>query len=556
MNRHLIFLMKQIFAHRLCFLIFILFYFPTILIAQKRLSKSDITTYTRLKTHVSHLTTDSSTGRRTGTEEEKQAAFYIQEQFKTYGLLPHGDNGTYLQQFTIREGNELHASSFLMLDGTTFTPGSDFIVFPWSSIGSVTSLASPVLQEKESPWFWDLKELLEQHTGSPSTDLENLIYNRALEVQQKGASALLLYNSSGLHAGIRLLANDTRTPLSIPVLFLLEKPTLLLNQDLLHTWDLALRIQRVERTRTGTNVIGFMDFGAPSTILITAHYDQLVEDELQIPSGILNRLHNNGSGTAALIEMARLLQKGPATNNYLFIAFSGEEQGFLGSRHFLDHPVLAREQINCMLNVDGVGCLNDSTKQVCLSGFQSSPSWQQLFPKAKKPIFRLVPDSSAADAYLQSPFHQQKIPALFLHTGYQKDYQSRMNSASKINLTGTVSLLNYLQRIIKNVGQQGKLEFQMNPLFSETPQPFFSVTMGIQPDYDYKGVGIHIKNVFPYQSAEAAGIQSGDVLLKLGSVPVSTIQTYRDALSEYKPGDLVQVLIRRNQQEQSLFVRF
>ena len=556
MNRHLIFLMKPNFSYRLCFLVFALFSFPMFLIAQKRLSKSDITTYTRLKMHVSHLTTEPSTGRRTGTEEEKQAAFYIQEQFKAYGLLPYGDSGTYLQQFTIREGNELHASSFLMLDGTIFTPGSDFIVFPWSSIGSVTSLASPVLQEKETPWFWDLKELLEQHTENPSADLEDLIYNRALEVQQKGASALLLYNSSGLHAGIRLRANHTRTPLSIPVLFLLEKPTLLLSQDLLHTWDLSLRIQRVKRTNTGTNVIGFMDFGASSTILITAHYDQLVQDELLLPSGILSHTHSNASGTAALIEMARLLQKGPATSNYLFIAFSGEEQGLLGSRHFLNHPVPARDQINCMLNVDGFGCLNDSTKQVYFSGFQSSPSWQHVFPKTKKTIFHLVPDSSVAGVCLQSPFFQQKIPALFLHTGYQNDYQSRLNGATNINLTGTVSLLNYLQRIIKNVSQEGKLQFQMIPLFSELPQPLFSVTMGIQPDHDYKGVGIQIKNVYPNQSAEVAGIQSGDVLLKLGSLPVSTMQTYRDALSEYKPGDLVQVLIRRNQREQSLFVRF
>jgi predicted metalloprotease with PDZ domain len=193
---------------------------------------------------------------------------------------------------------------------------------------------------------------------------------------------------------------------------------------------------------------------------------------------------------------------------------------------------------------------------VYFSGFQSSPSWQHVFPKTKKPIFHLVPDSSVAGVCLQSPFFQQKIPALFLHTGYQNDYQSRLNGATNINLTGTVSLLNYLQRIIKNVGQEGKLQFQMIPLFSELPQPLFSVTMGIQPDHEYKGVGIQIKNVYPNQSAEVAGIQSGDVLLKLGSLPVSTMQTYRDALLEYKPGDLVQVLIRRNQREQSLFVRF
>lgn len=554
MNRHFIFLMKSTFSRSFCFLV--LFYFPTVLVAQKRFSKSNMITYNRLISHVSHLTTDPFIGRRTGTEEEKQAATYIQEQFKACGLLPQGDNGTYLQQFTIREGSELHPSSFLMFDGTTFVPGTDFLVFPWSSTGTITSMASPVLQEKETPWFWDLKEVFEQQADSLSTDLENLIYNRALEVQQKGASALLLYNSTGWYTGIRLRANDTRTPLLIPVLFLLEKPTLFLKQDLLHTWDLALRIQRMERTRTGANIIGLMDFGAPTTILITAHYDQLVQNELQMPSGILNHPHSNSSGPAALIEMARLLQKGPSTNNYLFIAFSGEEEGLLGSRHFLNDPVFARSQINCMLNVDGIGCLNDSTKKVYLSGFQSSPSWQKCLPKEKKPSFRILPDTSVMGSYLQSPFNQQKIPSLFLHTEYQNDYQRPFNSESNINLAGTVSILNYLQRFIKNVGHEGKLRFHITPFFSEPEQTLFSVTMGIQPNYEYDGSGIQIKNVYPRQSAEVAGIQSGDLLLKLGTLPVTTIQTYRTALAHYKPGDLVQVLLRRNQQELSLFVRF
>lgn len=550
MNWPLHFQIKQTAAYNFILIPFLLFSFPVVLHAQKRFSKSEFITHTRLKAHVTFLTTDPFTGRRIGTDEEKRAAIYIQEQFKAGNLKPFGDNGTFLQQFTIDEGKELHASSFLIVDGTTFIPGKDFLVFPWSGNTTVTSIASPVLQEKETPWFWDLKELLDQHDGA--SDLETLIYNRALEVQQKGASALLLYNSTGLHTGIRIRAHDTRDTLSIPVLFLLDKPTDFLKGDLVHTWDLALRIQWVRKTTTGTNIVGFLDFGAPSTVIITAHYDQQVRDQWLPANAIPTGTHTNSGGTAALIELTRLLQKGPPASNYLFIAFSGEESGLLGSRHFVNHTAFPWDQTSCFMNLDGVGCLNDTTKKLFVTGIPSSTAWQPIFPREKKPVLQLVFDSSTTAVDVQSPFLRKQLPGLFLHTGFQ----TVSGDAGSVNTVGIVSILNFVQRFIRNVSQTPKLQLYEAP--SIVPQHALptSVTMGIQTDQSYQGRGILIKKVYPGHSADAAGLQSGDVLLKAGSLPISSVEVFKKTLYEYKPGDLVQMLILRNQKEQSLFIRF
>src|SRR5690606_29279990 len=149
------------------------------------------------------------------------------------------------------------------------------------------------------------------------------------------------------------------------------------------TINMKLNVSISDKTRVGHNAIGFIDNNASTTAVLGAHFDHLGDGgdgNSMIRNATTPSIHNgaddNASGTAALIELARILKNSPAkNNNYLFIAFSGEELGLYGSKYFTENPTIDLKQVNYMINMDMVGRLNDSTKQLTIGGFGTSPAW-------------------------------------------------------------------------------------------------------------------------------------------------------------------------------------
>ncbi len=145
--------------------------------------------------------------------------------------------------------------------------------------------------------------------------------------------------------------------------------------------DIELNVALREGARKGHNVIGYIDNGAPSVVVIGAHYDQLGmgEDANALDTGklIRNGADDNAGGTALLIELAKMLSASKAkSNNYLFIAFSAKEIGLLGSKYWLDKPTV-NTPVNYMINLDMVGRY-DTDKKLLVGGYGSSPVWQQV----------------------------------------------------------------------------------------------------------------------------------------------------------------------------------
>lgn len=537
-----------------CFQFLFLFLLVNVSAAQK-FNKADKLTFQNLKTHVMFLADDKLEGRRTGTKGEEQAYRYIQTQFEKYGLQPKGDNGGFLQKFEINEGRQVLPGSVLILDGEHFKTERDYFPFAWSKNGSVEAVASPSLSESGAPWFWDLKEVLLENESNPHFDLATAIRNKEKTAAEKGATALLIYNSSAKEIEVKYDTKD-KMPLSrIPVVYLQKSIAAKLTKDPAHTWDIQLKTELGDKIRTGNNVVGYINNGAASTIVLGAHFDHLGfgEDHNSRYTGeasIHNGADDNASGTAALLELARLLKKsGSASSNYLFIAFSGEELGLYGSKYYTEHPTISLTEVNFMVNMDMVGRFNDSSKTITIGGVGTSPAWSNLLYAEKKMPFQVKIDSSGTGPSDHTSFYRKNIPVLFFFTGLHTDYHKPTDDYDKINYEAELVVVNYISRLIGRAEKQNKLVFQKTREQQMGTSARFTVSMGIMPDYTFSGSGVKADGVSEGKAAQKAGLKAGDIIIQLGDFSVSSVENYMQVLSKFKKGDATKVKVKRGNEE-------
>ncbi|TMI96634.1 MAG: M20/M25/M40 family metallo-hydrolase, partial [Bacteroidetes bacterium] len=210
-----------------------------------------------------------------------------------------------------------------------------------------------------------------------------------------------MYNTSSKDDQLKFDAKDKNETIGIPVVYVLKPAAQKYFSDASASLDIKLKVDIGEKKRTGHNVIGYIENGAATTVILGAHFDHLGYGEdgnSMLRTGehlIHNGADDNASGTAALIELARLLKESKLNkNNYLFIAFSGEELGLFGSKYFADNPTINLSSVNYMINLDMVGRLNDSTKVLTIGGYGTSPEWASLINlKSKKSPFVIKIDS-------------------------------------------------------------------------------------------------------------------------------------------------------------------
>lgn len=545
--------MKNVFS----FLFFVLVSFSTV--AQK-LSKADRITMTNLKGHVSYLASDLLEGRRTGTKGEELASKYISEQFQKNGLEPKGENG-FLQAFEINEGKQVLASSFFIIDGEHLKVEKDFFPFSWSKNGSFETVAAAALHEGGGAWFWDIKEILQENTGNPHFDLINAIREKEKDAAQKGAIALILYNSGSKEAGIKYDGKDRSALSAIPVIWLQKKWAEKIAADPSHMMDISVKIEQGDKIRKGYNVVGYINNNADNTIILGAHYDHLGygEDNNSRHTGeasIHNGADDNASGTAALIELGRLLkQEGSKNSNYLFIAFSGEELGLYGSKYYTEHPTVSLTSANYMINMDMVGRFSDTSKSITIGGIGTSPSWGTLI-KEKKPVFNIKIDSSGTGPSDHTSFYRKDMPVLFFFTGLHTDYHKPSDDFDKINYNGQLLVVKYITRLIARSSKEPKLTFTKTREQQTTTSARFTVSMGIMPDYTFSGAGVKVDGVSEGRAAQKAGLKAGDIVTKLGDFTISSVESYMQALSKFKKGDTTKVKVKRGADELEFDILF
>jgi len=228
------------------------------------------------------------------------------------------------------------------------------------------------------------------------------------------------------------------------------------------------RVNRVvvdDSIRRAANVIGFLDNNAPYTIIIGAHYDHLGKgmqgssNDPQPTGKIHNGADDNASGVAGLLEMAHYFSKNNKTEPYnlLFIAFSAEELGLLGSRHFVTHPTLPLEKIHFMFNMDMIGRY-DPDRGLGIGGYGTSSTWPMVFKDVQAPI-RFFTDDSGKGGSDHHSFYMAGVPVLFFHTGGHPDYHAPGDDPEKINYKALADIIDLGIRLIENAMEQGKLPF-------------------------------------------------------------------------------------------------
>ncbi|NTS40092.1 M28 family peptidase [Flavisolibacter sp. BT320] len=535
---------------------YLLFLFLGGCASQQKAATDAAPSVANLQSHVQYLASDNLQGRRTGTQGEALAADYIATAFEKAGLQPKGTAG-YFQAFPVSEGREVAGNTALRINDAPLTLHTDFFPMVYSGNGSIDATASVSLLEKGEPWFVDIADILRQQKTNPHMDVPGAILKEAKEAVTKGATALFLYNSSTAEDGLRFDGKGSEA-LSIPVFFLTKKATATYLKDP----SALLKIQGTAAlqtsSRSGKNVVGYLDNGAPTTIVIGAHYDHLGfgEDQNSRHTGSDAQIHNgaddNASGTAALIELARLLKSSRLkANNYLFIAFSGEELGLFGSKYFTQHPTVDLASINFMINMDMVGRLNDSTRALTVGGYGTSPVWGQLYNRQGQEALYAAGtyrfDSSGTGPSDHTSFYQKNIPVLFYFTGLHTDYHRPSDDADRINYTGQAAIVQHIYSLLQAAnGLQGKVPFTKTREVQMGTSARFSVSLGIMPDYTYGGAGVRVDGVSEGRAAQKAGLKEGDVITALGEFPVSSVESYMQALARFKKGDTTTVRYTRD----------
>lgn len=521
----------------------------------KAQAKADQVLITSLQSHIGFLADDKLEGRRTGTPGEKLAYEYISNQFSLAGLAPRGEQGTYLQEFSINEGKQIDPATRLAINGEVLTLERDFFPLAYSANAKTATTGAVSLPEADAAWFWDLKEILEENKDNPHFDMEDAITKKISKVASKGASVLLIYNSSAISDELKFDGKSKTEIAKIPVLYISNATKQKYFKDESNSSEIKLEVSISNKKRTGHNVIGYVDNGAANTVILGAHYDHLGygEDHNSLFTGGSPQIHNgaddNASGTAALIELAKQLKKSKLkNNNYLFIAFSGEELGLFGSKYFTENPTVDLSGWNYMINMDMVGRLNDSTHGLTIGGYGTSPVWgEQLVANDK--YLKISFDSSGTGPSDHTSFYKKDIPVLFFFTGAHSDYHKPGDDAAKINYNGELVLIKYIYGVIEKTDGKGKLAFTKTKEAQQAGKRTFSVSMGIMPDYTFSGTGVKADGISEGKPAQKAGLKTGDIILQIGEHKVNDVQGYMQVLGKFKKGDATKVKVKRGAEE-------
>jgi Peptidase family M28/PDZ domain len=314
--------------------------------------------------------------------------------------------------------------------------------------------------------------------------------------------------------------------------------------------------------RNSKNVVGYLDNGAENTIVIGAHYDHLglAEDGSSLDANPKGKIHNgaddNASGTAGVIELARYFSTNKVKEkyNFLFTCFSGEELGLIGSKKLIESNVFNWIKVNYMINMDMVGRLNDSTNKLLVYGIGTAKEWGTVFQNVKSD-FKFIYDSSGVGPSDHTSFYLKDMPVLHFFTGQHMDYHKPSDDIEKINFVGEQKVLQYIVGIVEASNDISRLTFQKTRT-TMNDKVSFKVTLGVMPDYAFEGPGMRVDGVTDGKPAFKAGLQKGDVILRMDDKEIKDVMTYTKLLSTYKKGDKANLKIKRAETELNLEATF
>ena len=288
-------------------------------------------------------------------------------------------------------------------------------------------------------------------------------------------------------------------------------------------------------------------------VIIGAHFDHLgtSTDGALDPQtkGVRLGADDNASGTAAVLELARLFARTPARRSILFANFSGEEQGLLGSEYFVQHSPVSLVKMDAMLNFDMVGRLRDD--RLIVFGVQTATELPALLDSANDVVrLRVFGQGDGVGPSDHSSFYLMNIPVLHFFTDVHDDYHKTSDTPDKINAGGEARVVALAERVARSIADRpSRLTYVRlaAPAQSSASQNPARVYLGSIPDMAGSDTpGLRLSGVTPGSPAELAGLKPGDVIVAFGGKPVKDLYQYSDALYSHKPGDDVDVEVMRD----------
>ena len=563
----------------------------------------------KLKQHIQFLASDALEGRLTGSAGEKISADYIEKEFKAAGLQPvqmeENSISAYQHAFPFVRLRITTSKTRFGIVGGPDMPGinagsmAEFKVFeqfyplpqsnPNDSItAEVVDCGYGIIHEaSQRNDFADHSDLSGKicvmrlgymnEATEPNNPLKDVadIQTKIRHAMDRNARGIVFIN--GLNIDTKNIPtgklNRTDKPLPIPVFYYKSERPIPPRMSVMMVSKIAAP------TVNAMNVMGFRNNHKKHTIVICAHHDHIGYNEYDNsrytgPRAIHNGADDNASGVAAMLELARTLKgKKYKKYNYLFIAFSGEEMGLLGSKYFVNHapvflsgkvdttkpqwketapnPKLA--QVNYVLNIDMLGRLDSSKRTLAINGVGTSPQFPKTISNLKLDTskIKITTTESGNGPSDHASFYLENIPVVHFFSGQHDDYHKPSDDESKINYSGMLVSLDAIHQFVALNNKAKKLSFTKTK-DQATGRMKFKVSLGVMPDYTWSGKGLRIDGASEGKPAQKAGLQKGDVITKLGSFSINSIEDYMSALGKLEPGSSITIEILRNNQTLSL----
>jgi hypothetical protein len=337
----------------------------------------------------------------------------------------------------------------------------------------------------------------------------------------------------------------------------------------------ADEMNKPAKSYDATNIIGVLPGHdhvlKKEAIVIGAHYDHLGRGGSGSLAANSTEIHHgaddNASGVAAIIELARAFAKEKTNKRTLiFIAFSGEEEGVFGSKHYVNNPVFPLDNTIAMINLDMVGRLKDL--KLTIGGIGTATEWRNLVDeknfhareKQEGAIGIIGPGNKVgyplfADLQLNedgfgpsdhSSFYGKKIPVLFFFTGTHNDYHKPSDTADKINYAGEHSIIHYIESIIKAIDENPQRPTYAVAKSANTGgRTGFNISLGTIPNYADSTDGMLLDGVRDGSPAAKAGVKAGDKVVKLARRDIRNVYDYTDTLVDMKAGEEYEIVVLR-----------
>lgn len=570
----------------------------------------------RIAADVAWLADDAREGRRAGTEQGLVSADWIATRLRELGLEPAGENGTFLQEFKVPLEPRSGGGSYLEVvdrrteDGTNVAPlycsdrglveaplvwcgyGIEAPDAGWNDYASIDVTGaiavivrgSPTRAPKVAPAKPAETAAPSPHgdTGMTARDPfanASLVFTKVMTAKRRGAKAVVLVqHDSQQSEPLLAFGRGGEARAGLPCLTLRWSTARELLGEALGTLSESEPATPHANTPSGRvfadvlrehgparNVIGVVPgVDRSRAVLVGAHYDHLgfggTGSLAQNERAIHNGADDNASGTAAVLEVARLLASGPKPASDVVIAlWSGEELGLLGSEHWADAQAAPLGRVHAGINLDMVGRLGTGKLQVLAAG--SAEPFGDWVESAARTAGLGVEVSRSANVMGGSSDHatflKRRVPALHLFTGIHGDYHKPSDDTDKVDVAGAAKVADLALELARLAAGATTLAF-VEPKTDASDQPRiqsgFRAWFGSIPNYQERENGVLIDGTSSGSPAERAGFQKGDVLLELGDVKLGSVNDFTYALQYYKAGDVVKVVFERDGKREEMLV--